>query len=91
MDYKHRPNRIYLEDESGKMVAEITFFDCADGVNINHTYVDRALRGRGIAGELMEEVAKKLREENKKAIPTCPYAARWCQMHTEYSDILKQD
>jgi predicted GNAT family acetyltransferase len=89
MDFKHESNRIYLNNERGAMIAEVTFPDVRDGVvNINHTFVDDSLRGQGIAGKLMVEAAEKLRKENKKAILTCSYAVGWFGKNKEYDDIL---
>ena len=50
MKYTIQTNRIYSEDENGKLLAEITFPEIDNGVFcINHTFVDNALRGKGIA------------------------------------------
>ncbi len=88
MEFKYEPNRIFLNDEEGKLVAEVTFPDVSEGVvNINHTFVDISLRGKGIAGKLMEEVVKKLREEGKKAYPTCSFAVSWFEKNEQFKDL----
>ena len=44
MDFIRETNRIYLNEESGKLLAEITFPEVTDHiVNINHTFVDESL------------------------------------------------
>lgn len=94
MDFIYESNRIYKTDDNNKVIAEVTYPSISDTkasnatVNINHTFVDYSLRGQGIAGQLMEAVATKLREENKKAILTCSYAIGWFEKHTEYTDII---
>ncbi|NLZ80622.1 MAG: N-acetyltransferase [Clostridiales bacterium] len=94
MDFIYESNRIYKTDDNNNIIAEVTYPSISDSkasnatVNINHTFVDNSLRGQGIAGQLMEAVATKLREENKKAILTCSYAISWFERHTEYSAIL---
>jgi predicted GNAT family acetyltransferase len=89
MEFKQEPNRIYLENEEGNMIAEVTFFDVTeDTVNINHTFVDDSLRGQGIAGKLMEEVVKYLMTENKMAYPTCSYAIMWFEKNKQYRNLL---
>ena len=50
MEFIYEANRIYINDEEGKMIAEITF----PLVDIDHTYVSNVLRGQGIAGKVME-------------------------------------
>ncbi|MDR2356875.1 MAG: N-acetyltransferase [Oscillospiraceae bacterium] len=88
MPYKTERNRVvYTED--GRKLAEVTFPDVADGVvDIDRTFVDDALRGRGVAAELMERVAAALREDGRSATASCSYARGWFEKHSEYSDIL---
>ena len=90
MEFIKTPNKIYLSDENGKTIAEVTFPEVEkDIVNINHTFVDDSLRGQGIAGQLMQQAANYLRENNKKAVLSCSYAIKWFGEHGEYSDIVK--
>jgi len=89
MIFKHETDRIYLENENGDVVAEVTFPVLNDEVvNINHTFVDPSLRGQGVASKLMLEVAKKLRQENKKAMISCSYAVQWFDKNKEYKDVV---
>ena len=89
MIFKYKDNRIYVENENGDIIVEAVFPDLNENVvNINHTYVDPALRGQGIASKLMKEVAEHLRKENKKALISCPYAVKWFDKHEEYKDVV---
>lgn len=89
MEFKYDKNRIYLENEEGKVIAEVTFPPVSDSVvDINHTFVDDSLRGQGMAGKLMEEVVKWLKAENKKAVLSCSYAVKWFEKNEEYSDFV---
>ncbi|MFV0341543.1 MAG: GNAT family N-acetyltransferase [Anaerocolumna sp.] len=89
MEFKKEANRIYMENEKGEMLAEVTFPGVREAVvNINHTFVDDSLRGQGIASKLMEEVVKELEDSNRKAIPTCSYAVMWFEKNKQYSDLL---
>lgn len=77
MNFITEHSRIYAEDESGKVVAEITF-PAKDGVaTIDHTFVDESLRGQGVAGRLMEAAVAKIRADGNEVAATCSYAARW--------------
>ncbi len=90
MEFIKQTNQIYVENEKGQRIAEVTFPDVEDGVvNMNHTFVDHSLRGQGVAGQLLEEAAIQLRAQKKQAIPTCSYAVQWFEKHPEYSDVLK--
>lgn len=83
-------NRIFLNNITGNMVAEITFPNIdEDTVNINHTFVDDSLRGQGIASKLVEATARLLQKKQKKAIVTCSYAIQWFEKHEEYRELIK--
>lgn len=91
MDFKYESERIYLENEEGKTVAEVTFPHISnDKVNVNHTFVDSSLRGQGMAGKLMTALAADLKKNNKKAQATCSYAVEWFEKHPEHNDIYSK-
>ena len=72
-------NRIAYVQE-GQLLAEATFPEFAPGVvNIDHTFV----------AQMMERIARSLRETGRKAIPTCSYAKKWFGQHPEYADVLR--
>ena len=88
MKFNYSENRIYLNDENGKTIAEVTFPPVSEStVNINHTFVDDSLRGQGVANGLLLAVAQLLREKQMKAYPTCSYAIHWFAKHPEFADI----
>ena len=89
MIFHEEPNRIYAADENKKLIAEITFPSIRENlVDLNHTFVDPSLQGRGIAGELVRSAAEQFRRKNLKAIVTCSYASQWFHKHPEYADVL---
>ena len=82
MNFIKEPNRIYLQNETGKIVAEITFEETEKGIyNINHTFVDESLRGQGIASKLVEEAVKEIEGKGRKIQATCSYAKSWLERH----------
>lgn len=88
MELQYEPDRIFAVDQSGTLVAEVTF-PVLDGVAvINHTFVDGSLRGQGVAGQLLSAVADRLREAGLKARPTCSYAVKWFNEHPEQGGLL---
>ena len=88
MEFIFEENRIYAEDATGKLIAEVTFPDRSENtVEINHTFEDESLRGQGVASQLMEAAVQKLNDEKKKVIPTCPYAVKWFESHPKFADI----
>lgn len=89
MDFIHESNRIYLNNEYGKAIAEVTFPDISNSeVNIDHTFVDGSLRGQGMASKLMKALVDDLKRNNKKAKATCSYAVEWFENHPEHRDVL---
>ena len=73
-------NRIYMNDENGKMIAEVTFPNLDDNtIIIDHTFVDDSLRGQGIAAKLMLEVIDYAKSTNKKIKATCSFAVKWLE------------
>jgi predicted GNAT family acetyltransferase len=89
MNFIYDNNRIYAKDESGLLLAEVTFPARDDlRVDINHVYVDESLRGQGIASNLMLEAYNFIKSKNLKIVAKCPYAISWFKKHEEYQDIV---
>lgn len=90
MDWNYEEGRIYSVNENKELMAEATFVTMEDGtINIDHTYVNPALRGQRVAGKMMEVVATYLRKNHLKASATCPYANAWLKKRRDtHSDII---
>ena len=92
MDFKQDSNKIYLNDDQNHMIAVVTFPKLSEGiVNLDHTFVDPSLRGQGVAGKLMEAAVAYFRSNDLKVKPTCSYAVKWFQEHTECEDVLAKN
>ena len=92
MDLTRKENQIALYSENGLLLAEVTFpytDETRSTVEVNHTFVDASLRGQGIAGKLMIELADELDKRGLKAVPTCSYAVGWFEKHPEYARLVK--
>ncbi len=84
MEFTIERDRIFAEDEDGKMIAEVTF-PTVDGVSyIDHTFVDPTLRGQGVAGKLVKLAADTILSAGNKIGATCSYAVTWFERHPEY-------
>lgn len=71
-------SRIYGMDKDGNIIAEITFNEVEKGIyNIDHTFVDESLRGKGIAGKLVEMAINEIEKNDGKVEATCSYAKKW--------------
>lgn len=91
MELQFETHRIFLTDDTGKTVAEITFPEIAPGVvDINHTFVDGSLRGKGVAGRLAAAAVKLIRANGWKMKASCSYAAGWLEKHPAEKDLLAE-
>ena len=78
MEFKREENRIYKTDDTGKVIAEVTFPETAEGVyTIDHTFVDNSLRGQGIAGQLVQAAVDEITAKGGRVEATCSYAVKW--------------
>ena len=92
MELTRSRERIFVQGEDGKLLAEITFPTGEDGVaDINHTFVDESLRGRGVAGELVRAAAQELRAQGRLTRTSCWYAAQWFEKHPQEQDLLYKE
>ncbi|STZ13233.1 Uncharacterised protein [Morganella morganii] len=76
MDIREDETSFYILSEDGKSrIAEITFVYTGDNlVIIDHTMVDDSLRGQKVGNKLVAAVVEKMRREQRKIIPLCPFA-----------------
>ena len=63
MEFRKEPGRIFATDETGKLLAEVTFPEQEGIAVINHTFMDGSLRGQGVAGQLLHAAADTLRQD----------------------------
>lgn len=84
-------NRVYVEREDGQLLGEITFEPLGECWIADHSFVDPALRGKGIAEQLLQALAQAARDEGKKIIPECPYVVRKFRTDHSYDDVKAQN
>jgi predicted GNAT family acetyltransferase len=75
--FSHNPSKSRYELEVDGRLAFADYQRSGHRLVISHVEADPALRGKGAAGRLMEEVAKVARAEGMKITPLCSYAAAW--------------
>lgn len=56
-----------------------------------HTFVSPALRGKGIAAQLVRFAIDHARQRGHKIVPTCSYVATYMTRHAEDNDVLFQE
>ena len=57
-------------------------------VVITHTETPRALRGRGIASELVRGALELIRADGRKVIAGCGFVVDYLYKHPEYADLM---
>jgi predicted GNAT family acetyltransferase len=56
-------------------------------VIITHTETPRALRGRGIASELVKGALEMIRADGLKVVAGCGFVVDYLQKHPEFADL----
>ncbi len=57
-------------------------------LDLHHTFVPVAARGRGIASQLTKHALDHARAHGFKVIPSCPFVAAYIERHPQYRDLL---
>ncbi len=86
--FKVLDNKVeYIEDDV--VLGYVTYpFEKENIVNIDHTFVDSKLQGKGIASKLLDEAYNDIKACGYKARVTCTYAINWFNKHENCKDIL---
>ncbi len=89
MKILEEPGRFFINDATGKMVAEIKYLSTKNGkvLNIVHTFVADSMRGQGIAKQLLKKVIELAKNNNAQIIPTCSYAKAAFAANPDYQKL----
>jgi predicted GNAT family acetyltransferase len=79
-------SRFELDVEGG--VAFANYRLSPSSVIITHTETPRALRGHGIASELVEGALGLIRTDGQKVIAGCGFVVDYLSKHPEYADMV---
>jgi uncharacterized protein len=79
-------SRFELDIEGGVAFANYRLTPSA--VIITHTETPRALRGHGIASELVEGALALIRADGRKVIAGCGFVVDYLRKHPEYGDMV---
>lgn len=78
-------NRFELDVEGA--VAFANYRLTPSTVIITHTETPRALRGRGIASELVKGALELIRADGRKVVAGCSFVADYLDRHPEVADL----
>ena len=79
-------SRFEMDVEGGVAFANYRLTPSA--VVITHTETPRALRGHGIASELVTGALALIRADGRKVIGACGFVVDYLQKHPEYQDMV---
>lgn len=92
MNFLKDKGAIYLRDESGKKIAQITYSDHLEAENVwnvDSTFVDESLRGQGVAEKLVDALADEARQYHQQLNPVCSYVVKLFERKPEkYGDVM---
>jgi predicted GNAT family acetyltransferase len=78
-------SRFELDVEGG--LAFANYRRAPGTVIITHTETPRALRGRGIASELVQGALELIRADGNKVVAGCGFVVDYLRKHPEFSDL----
>ncbi|WP_262049191.1 GNAT family N-acetyltransferase [Bradyrhizobium sp. Bra78] len=81
-------DRSRFELDVGNEIAFANYRLTPSAVIITHTETPRALRGRGIASELVKGALDLIRCDGNKVIPGCGFVVDYLDRHPEDADLL---
>lgn len=89
MDVTHdRAHSRFVVSVDGHL-GELQYEQRADGVlDLIHTEVPEALKGRGVGNALAAAAFEYARANGVRVILTCPFLRRWILSHPEQRDIV---
>ncbi|WP_405099388.1 GNAT family N-acetyltransferase [Oceanobacillus sp. FSL H7-0719] len=87
--FEEEAGRIVVKDKEGTEAGELTFTREGDDVIIiDHTGVEPAHRGQGLAEQLVNKAVDKAKKENLRVMPVCPFAKKKFEENEEYKAVL---
>ncbi len=88
---RHNPAALRFEAVVDGHLSVCEYEDVGDRRVFTHTLVPPALRGRGVAEQLVRAALADARAAGLKVVPACSYVARFIDRHAESQDLLAAD
>ena len=76
-----------FELDVGNAVALANYRETPSSVIITHTETPHALRGQGIASELVKGALELIRADGRKVIAGCGFVVDYLRKHPEFADL----
>jgi uncharacterized protein len=86
--FSNNPSQKRFELAVDDATAALYYTIFEDKLYLEHTEVPEVLRGKGIAGKLVEGALEYARANNLPIVPMCPYANKYIQRNPQYQTLL---
>ncbi|MBV8926070.1 MAG: N-acetyltransferase [Bradyrhizobium sp.] len=77
-----------FELDVGGQTAFANYRQTPQAIIITHTETPRALRGRGIASELVKGALQMIRADGRKVFAGCGFVVDYLGKHPEFADLV---
>ena len=90
IQHKEGGNRgVFFIQDDGDIVAQIVYAKGSDNtIIIEHTEVDKDLRGNNLGYELVHKTVEHARMHGLKISPVCPFAKAVIDKKPDFQDVL---
>jgi hypothetical protein len=75
----------------GELAGYLTYHRRGEQISLNHTEVEPAFQGRGLATHLARFSLDDARKRGLTVLPYCPYVTSWIKKHPGYADLVPAD
>jgi predicted GNAT family acetyltransferase len=79
-------NQFELHTKDG--TAFLEFIREGEKLFLTHTETPEALRGQGIAADLVKQSLQSAKDNGLTVVPSCSFVAKYVNNHPEWNDIL---
>ena len=87
---EHQENGKQFTTRTRSGVAYISYEQPDDRtIDLQHTVVPEADRGRGVGSSLVEAAINHARDNELRVIASCPFVKSWLERHPEHQDAVK--
>ena len=81
-------NGQYQISVDGEQAGFADYIENGDQRNFNHTVIDKAFGGRGLAGTLIAAALTDTRAAGTRVVPTCSFVEGYITKHPEFADLV---
>lgn len=85
--HEKEDKRFVINLEGNEVYVEYTM--AGNEINLYHTFTDPALRGKGLAAQVVRAALEFAKKNNLKVIPTCSYVQSFIAKNDEYKELVK--